>query len=163
MEKQNTPLLLSLILNLLLIGGIVAFIILYPDFLAQNCNIEVKTECPITQNEEQSSEEDSSDDSGSEEQGQQLENYKYSYVTEAVVYEPDTDKYWGYRVCDDVNSYCKVYGVSLEEYNSVELGETYELSFNEYECTGAAAGTTYCIIKGEFSIEPFYKVQYNPE
>jgi hypothetical protein len=162
MEKQNTALVLSLILNLLLIGGIVAFIILYPDFLAKNCNIEVKTDCPISQNQAESSEEELSDDSESEERHQQEDEYEYSYVTEAIVYEPDSDNYLGYRICNDTDSTCTIYGVSIDEDNG-EIGETYQLSFNEYECPGAAAGTKYCIVQGDVSIEPFYKVQYNPE
>lgn len=102
-------------------------------------------------------EEDNSGDNQpvEEDTSEESSEYKYSYVTRAVDYGPNLEKYFGYIRCNDIDSTCTMYGV--EKTNNTEhiIGENYVLSFSDYECPGAAAGTTYCEVSGEVKVEAF--------
>jgi len=82
--------------------------------------------------------------------------YKYSFNTEVVEYEPNTTKYAGFQTCDRSISTCTIYGVEYSKIAKAVLGSKFLLEFNEenLEDCGAAAGTKYCTLTGEFHIEP---------
>lgn len=76
--------------------------------------------------------------------------YQYIYKTEAVEYLPDSDTYVGFKVCEA--SKCYVYGIQENLLEQTVFGNTYELSFNDFGCSTAALGTSYCEVDGEFEI-----------
>ncbi len=77
--------------------------------------------------------------------------FKYEYEVEAVEYEPDSN-YVGFRTCDNNLSTCTIYGIKASEIAKATLGENFILRFNETGDTGAALGTTYIEVVGEFEL-----------
>ena len=77
--------------------------------------------------------------------------FKYEYEVEAVEYAPDSN-YVGFRTCDNNLSTCTVYGIKASEIAKATLGENFILRFNETGDTGAALGTTYIQVVGEFEL-----------
>jgi len=82
-------------------------------------------------------------------------NYKFSLNTAITKYEPNTSKYVGFRICDQKISSCTVYGVENSKIAKAVLGSKFLLEFNDInlEDCNPAAGTTYCILSGEFKIK----------
>ena len=83
----------------------------------------------------------------------QKPTFKYEYRVEAVEYGPDSS-YVGFRICDNSISSCTIYGVKASEIAKVTLGEDFILRFNETGNMGAAAGTTYIEVVGDFELIP---------
>ena len=77
--------------------------------------------------------------------------FRYEYEVEAVEYEPDSN-YVGFKTCDDNLSTCTIYGIKASEIAKATLGENFILRFNETGDTGAALGTTYIEVVGEFEL-----------
>ena len=92
--------------------------------------------------------EDPSDDSDNR-------KFKYTYDVEVVAYEPDAN-YVGFRHCDAELSMCYVLGIPAADFAKLLMGQTFTLSYNEIYGYGggAAAGTSYSLISGDYSLTP---------
>ena len=101
---------------------------------------EVEQENDVTEDENE----------GDVDQDTEIE-FEYSYIVEVVEYEPDSEKYVGYKFCGEQSS-CTIYGIEREEIEEgkKDIGDSFMLSFNNYECSGAAAGTSSCDLGGGF-------------
>lgn len=79
----------------------------------------------------------------------------YSEVVnvEAVDFEPNSEKYIGFRSCDYQVSSCTVYGVESDTLEDISMGGEYILYFNETKDCKAVLGTAYCIVDGDSEVE----------
>jgi len=77
--------------------------------------------------------------------------FKYTYITTGTSYEPNPDEYAGFIICEDGQPPCFVYGIKYEFLSKYFVGMKYQISFNEFGNCGAASGTSYCIVKGDFN------------
>ncbi len=148
MKKKEKILVYSLVIVILFEMVFITYLLLDSPSEEEIINTEREEEVEDENKEEEGEEEEETGEADIETESE----YKYSYIAESVVYESDTANYGGYRVCDDDLSTCTVYGVSYEYIARGVLGGEYRVSFNSYECQGAAAGTTYCIVIGEAEV-----------
>jgi len=151
----------------ILVGFLVLIVFLEIAFLAylifekagKDDLVDDQNSVEVQQTDQDQETEDSENETGNQKDDESEDfeesEFEYSYVTRAVVYEPDSDTYLGYILCNDIDSSCTMYGVEKTNNTEHVIDEKYVLSFNEYECSGAAAGTTYCEIFGEVKVEDF--------
>ena len=79
--------------------------------------------------------------------------YKYEYEVEVSEFAPDPE-YVGFKTCDYSTSTCKVFGIKASEFAKLTMGQRFVLKFNELGEGGAAAGTSYAKVVGEYKLEP---------
>lgn len=82
------------------------------------------------------------------------ETYKYVYTVEVTSYEPNPNKYLGFRYCNDDT--CIVHGVELDRIAKATMGEKFVIKYNDENIVkdGAAAGTRYIDLRGDFYLMP---------
>ncbi|HCC68145.1 TPA: hypothetical protein DEP90_03025 [Patescibacteria group bacterium] len=147
-KKGNTLILILIGILILFISIGVGYFLGYGDKLSISDIIFGDEDNIVTEDMEDTDEEDSTDTNIEE-----TIEYNYSYLAEAIEYEPDSDKYWGFRVCDYANSTCTVYGIDKTQIAEVILGQEYNIYFNEYGGGGAGCGTTYYEVTGDVLIK----------
>lgn len=146
-KKKKTLLFILIGILILFISVGVGYFLGYGDKLSISDIIFGDEDNIVTEDTGDTDEEDSTHTNIEE-----IIEYNYSYLAEAVEYEPDLDKYWGFRVCDYDNSTCTVYGIDKTQITEVIVGQEYNIYFNEYGSGNAGAGTTYYEVTGDVLI-----------
>ncbi|MBU0976243.1 MAG: hypothetical protein ABIE03_05820 [Patescibacteria group bacterium] len=93
-------------------------------------------------------------DTNEEDNTDTSENYNFTYLTEALVYAPDPDNHVGFKICDTSIPSCTVYIIDRSLIDEIVIGEQYQVSFNATDTCEGAAGTSYCMIRGDVLVEP---------
>jgi hypothetical protein len=162
MNKLKIPFIISVIINSLIILLVIYFIIFQFDILMPECSCpsvseDTELEEIIEENREVVEEDVTIDEDIEEEvvcpSGCTHENFEYSYVMDPVYYEPNENGYTAYRICEDEISSCTVYRIETGFGREPISDQEYRVSFNEFTCPGAAAGTTFCEVTGPVLIE----------
>jgi hypothetical protein len=161
MKSAKIVLIISLLFNLLLSIAAIYLFVFGSDIIRFNCCPQEKIcqqeekEYPFVDdyNKEQVDTDNFENEDVPEESECNFESFEYSYVASPVLYEPDSSRYSGYMVCEEELSSCTVYGVDSSFGGSPSTDAEYRIAFDEFECSGAAAGTKYCIVEGPVLIE----------
>ncbi|MCA9383020.1 hypothetical protein KC909_01520 [Candidatus Dojkabacteria bacterium] len=157
-KKSNMSMMviLFLLVLVLLLGGIVGYLLLSSDEPEEinNDEPEIETTVEPTVEEVVDQVEVTVEPSSSDEPVNDVEEISYdqSYQVQAVSYEPDPSNYVGFKVCNQELASCSIYAIDNDVLSKVVLGSMYNLSFNECTDDGVAAGTSYCIIEGDFEL-----------
>ena len=157
-KKSNTSMMIIVFLFILvlLLGGIVGYLLLSSDEPEEinNDEPEIETTVEPTVEEVVDQVEVTVEPSSSDEPVNDVEEISYdqSYQVQAVSYEPDPSNYVGFKVCNQELASCSIYAIDNDVLSKVVLGSMYNLSFNECTDDGVAAGTSYCIIEGDFEL-----------